>query len=320
MSVVTDEQAERFIALFGGVEDFTAAFGTGNGAWVKRPLHSADVRAHLEGRGPGIGLPPLRSDSKCLFAAIDLDEPDFEAAREMQRYIPGVSWIEKSRSGNAHVWVFFTDPIDAYIPMGILKEATLAAEKEGVEVFPKNHDFSKVRLGNYINLPYHGDQRRVMDFGTALSDEDWLDLPDFLTLANGHRNDSKDWRKKAVWLSINDPGQRESTSTFGEQRMLHRCAEHVLSGDAGPITEGHRNAVFFMLASCLSNWQDVDHDEALMLMRTVNKDLCDPPESDSELRRILGNVERAGYTSTRCDDPLVLPFSHPDCPIAHPRR
>jgi hypothetical protein len=79
----------------------------------------------------------------------------------MQEYIPGTSFIERSRSGNAHVWVFFSEPLEAWVAMGILKEATSGGGKQHVEVFPKNHDFAKVKLGNYINLPYHGSDRPI---------------------------------------------------------------------------------------------------------------------------------------------------------------
>jgi hypothetical protein len=310
------ELQPRFAALFSGLE---TAFGTGAGRWVKRPPRPEDWVNHLNGHGAGIGIAPLRPDNTVLFAAIDLDEPDFEAAREMQSYIPGVSWIERSRSGNAHVWVFFSEPIEAWVPMGILKEATLAAGKPHVEVFPKNHDFAKVRLGNYINLPYHGSQRPILSNNPHRNFEGEYELEHFITSAEAHKNDPEDWRKKARYLLLNSPEQRESSAQFGEQRMLHVCAEHVISGEAGPLTEGHRNAVFFMLAKCLTNWRDCDHDEALMILRGVNEDLCDPPESDAEIVRILSNVERGQYTSTGCDDPLVVGFAHPNCPIAHPR-
>lgn len=299
----------RFADLFQGL---TTAYGTGAGRWVKRPLRPEDWVNHLQGRGAGIGIAPLRPDNTVMFAAIDLDEPDFEAAREMQEYIPGTSFVERSRSGNAHVWVFFKEPCEAWVAMGILKEAVLAAGKSGVEVFPKNHDFSKVKLGNYINLPYHGKDRPVL---YPLDYE--LTLNEFVTLAEdcSGKNDPKKWATRADWLMLSNPSNREPTAEFGTQATLHICADHIIGGDAGPITEGHRNAVFFMLAKCLTNWRDCDHDEALMIMRSVNQDLCDPPESDAELRRILANVERGQYTSTGCDDPLVVAFRHPDCKI-----
>ncbi len=295
------------------------AFGTGAGRWVKRPPTLDDFRQHLGGEGPGIGIAPLRPDNTVMFAAIDLDEPDFDAAKEMMEFIPGVSWLERSRSGNAHVLVYFKEPLEAWVAMGLLREAITAAGKQFVEVFPKNHDFSRVKLGNYINLSFHGDTRPILASSLDV-DAEPPTLEEFVEEATALRNDPAKWRKRADWLMISDPSQREGTrAEFGEQANLHICAEHVLSGEAGIIHHGSQNATLFMLAKCLTNWKGCDSHEALTLMRLAAFDLFDPSPPDSEIRRILANVERARYTSTGCDDPLVLAVAHPDCPIAHPR-
>lgn len=306
----------RFMALFQGLDQ---AFGTGEGRWIKRPPTMADFVRHLLGQGPGIGIAPLRPDNMVLFAAIDLDEPDFDAAREMQEFLPGVSWLERSRSGNAHVWVFFCDPIEAWIPMGVMKEATLAADKPHVEIFPKNHDFSRVKLGNYINLPFHGEERPIVS-SSIDADAEPPTLHQFIREAEELRNDPEKWRRTAQWLMISAPEERPNRTEFGTQRSLHICAEHILSGDAGPITPGHRSVVYFSLAKMLTNWEQCDHDEAWELLQSVNEASAPDSIPDSELRRILSNAERGQFTSTGCDDPLFLPFAHPDCTIAHPRR
>ena len=304
----------RFAALFSGLEE---AFGTGRGSWVKRAPLPGDFMQHLQGRSVGIGIAPLRPDNTVMFAAIDLDEPDFQAAREMQTYIPGTSFVERSRSGNAHCWVFFKSPCPAWLAMGILREATLAAGKDHVEVFPKNHDFSRVKFGNYINLPYHGTSRPILHSDAG---DPPMMLHEFVSAAEDTLNDPADWEKRAAWMMLAPPDQREQTSTFGEQRNLHVCAEHIISGEAGPITEGHRSVVYFSLAKMLTNWEQCDHDEAAEILRSVNEDSYPDNIPDDELMRILGNAERGRFTSTGCDDPLFAPFAHPDCPIANPRR
>jgi hypothetical protein len=306
------EYVGPFRELFSGLD---TAFGTGKGQWVKRPPTAEDYLEHLQGKGPGIGIGPLRPDNTVKFAAIDLDEPDFDAAREMQRYLPGTSFIERSRSGNAHVWVFFSEPIEAWVPMGVLKLATEAVGKDHVEIFPKNHDFQMVKLGNYINLPFHGTSRPILWFDDVAPGR--YTLEGFLEAAQASLNAPETWRKKARWLQIVEPKPRNE-GNFGEAPNLHICAEHIISEGLG-VAEGNRNAVFFMLAKCLSNWSGADHDYALEMMRMVNDDSPEPLP-DSEILRILGNAERGRYTSTGCDDPLVLPYAHPDCPIAHPRR
>ena len=311
------ELQPRFAALFDGLK---VAFGTGKGEWVKRPLRPEDWLKHLQGQGPGIGVAPLRPDNTVMFAAIDLDEPDFDAAREMQTYIPGTSWVERSRSGNAHVWVFFREPLDAWVAMGILKEVTLAAGKQHVEVFPKNHDFAKVKLGNYINLPFHGNERPVLQEDPEANDMlRPMSLEAFLSSAEQHRNDPQDWKNRAMWLQINSPDEREQRAEFGEQDHLHICAEHVISGEAGPVTAGHRSVVYFSLAKMLTNWNQVDHDEVVEILQSVNEASAPDSIDDDELLRIIGNAERGQFTSTGCDDPLFAPYAHPDCPIANPR-
>lgn len=337
----TPETARRFIDLFGGlqhVEDI-GAYGTGKGEWVKAGLNLRAVALHLMGQGSGIGIPPLGSGNLVSFAAIDLDEPNFDAAFEMQEYLPGVSFVERSRSGNAHVWVFFAQPIKAYIPMGILKEATLAAGKKHVEVFPKNHDFEKVRYGNYINLPYYGESRPIICGNLAGSTAGCgqcassragsgiggqmmcrcrgeLSLSEFLDRAEEGRNDPEVWAGRARWLLIEPPERREAAVEFGEQPNLHMCAEYLLEhAEDNPVMAGHRSVVYFSLAKQLTNWRLCDHDEALMYMRLVN-DVSPDKVPDEELRRILGNAERGGFTSTGCDDPLFAPYAHPNCKIA----
>lgn len=300
------EHVDGFMALYDG---FKGAFGTGEGRWVKRAPTKMDFVEHLQGQGPGIGIGPLRPDNTVMFAAIDLDEPDFEAARLMQTFLPGASWLEKSRSGNAHVLCFFKAPIEAWIPMGILKEATIAAGKKHVEVFPKNHDFSAVKFGNYINCGLHGKSRPFLDGDREVP------LSEFVLAANETRNDPDAWRRRAQWLQM-EPPERKVSEYEGQRPDVHMCAEYIigraLSGEQ-PITEGHRAAVYFSVAKQLRNSALFDDAEALELLREANAASPDRL-SDRELRRIFNNA--ANFRSTGCDEPLVAPFTHPDCPIA----
>lgn len=312
------ETWQRFAKLFGCLgedEQRVDAFGTGKGQWIKRPTRPSDWIDHLKGDGPGLGIPPLRLDGTVTFAAIDLDEPDFKAAKDMQQFIPGEAWVERSRSGNAHVWVFFAEPCEAWVVRGILKEVILAAGKGAVEVFPKQDALKEGMVGNYINLPYHGDSRPVLfdaaDQDSGFTAEDWI------ARAEGSRSSRETWHQRARYLMIAPPELREKPmQEFGQKAELHICAEWMLANrDENPVVEGHRNAVFFALAKQLSNYVGFDHDEVWMLMQQMNEASPDrAPES--ELRRILNNAERGQYTSTDCDNPLVAVYCHPDCPIA----
>lgn len=317
-----DKTVRDFMSLFRGLN---IAFGTGAGRWIHRPPTEYDFKQHLQGVGEGIGIAPLMQDSTVLFATIDLDEPDFEAALAMQDALPGTSWIERSRSGNAHVHVFFREPIEAWVPMGILKEATFAAGKDRVEIFPKNHDFSKVKYGNYINLPYYGEGwngRPILyqpEPGVVWPiPSDSKELYDFVRQATESLNDPDEWRRRADWLQITSPSERTNATEFGTMPYLHMCAEWIIDHcESNPVTPGHRSIVYFNLAKMILNCEMYDEREAYELLEKVNDASTDPIPA-FELRRILGNAARGRYTSFGCDDPLMQPYIHPECQIAHP--
>jgi hypothetical protein len=317
---VTMDTVVDFRTLFKGLDE---AYGTGKGEWVRKPVDDAHFVRHLQGRGPGLGIGPLMPDNHVWFAAIDLDEPNFALAKEMQEFIPGRSWIERTRSGNVHVWVFFAEPLEAWIAMGLLKDVCIAVGRKHTEVFPKNHNFAKVDLGNYINLPFHGDERPIF-YPDAMEGNDastWrpMNPHGWAMAALRDRIDPRTWRRRASLLMIEDPAARDARSEakFGKQQSLHMCAEHVIANcEEHPVVAGHRSVVFFALAKQLTNWELCSHDEAWDYMVQVNEASPDPAPL-SELRRILRNAEDRQYTSTGCDDPVFAPYAHPDCPIAN---
>lgn len=306
---------DKYMKLYEGRTD---AFGTGEGRWVKRSPTRKDFEDHLAGKGHGLGIAPLRDDGTVMWAAIDLDEPDFDTAVKMQGFIPGSSWVERSRSGNAHVLVFFSEPIQAWIPRGILRYACEAAEKGAVEIFPKQDRLLPGMLGNYLNLSYHGENRPVLLIGTGNMEP--LNIVEFVDGALESRNDPHDWEKRARWLGLESPDARDKEhGEFGTRPFLHICAEHIIAErEHNPIVEGHRAVVFFNLARQLLNYEGFDDDEVKYYMCLVN-DASPDPIQEWEIDRMIANVKRGQFTSTGCDDPLFSPYAHPDCPIAHGR-
>jgi hypothetical protein len=306
---------EQFRSLYKGRCD---AYGTGKGQWIHSEPTLDVYDQHLKGKGNGLGIAPLLDDGTVNFAAIDLDEPDFDAGKEMQEFLGfGTTWLEKSRSGNCHVLAFFKQPIEAWVVRGVMREATAAIGKPAVEVFPKQDKLLEGMVGNYINLAYFGDTRHVLNPYP-------MTLPVFLEGALANLNDPADWRKRADWLMIAPPEHRHNDQQeFGTGKQLHMCAEWIIANrDEIPIAEGHRNVVYFNLAKQLAHYEGFSSDEVWDMLCMV-RDSSDAQGidhvSNSELRRIFNNAERGGFTSTGCDDSLMLPYVHPNCPIAKGR-
>lgn len=314
------DYVEGFMRLFRGLE---TAYGTGTGGWVKSPPTKEAFEEHLAGRGPGLGIAPLRDDGTVYFAAIDMDEPDFDTAKTLATLLPGTSFVERSRSGNAHVWAFFSEPIEAWVPRGIMKEACAAVNRRFVEVFPKQDRLRLGMVGNYINAPYYGDTRRIIAWHPQRSPVLEIEMTpfEFIDTAFAHLNNPSDWRKRAGWLGIQSPEAREAdpdARPHGSQPYLHQCAEYVIANrDNNPVVDGHRAVVYFALAKQLAHCSQFNDEEALLMLGLVNDSSPDPiPEQ--EMKTIYSNAKRGQFTSTGCDDPVFMPYADPNCPIAHP--
>ncbi len=302
---------DGFAELFQGRED---AYGTGRGECIRRPLTQVQYHVHLRGDGHGLGVYPMRPDNTVRFAAIDLDCPDFDFVRDLQPFLPGFTWIERSRSGNAHLWAFFAQPCPAWVARGIMRAALEAGGRPNVEVFPKQDELREGMLGNYINLPYHGSDRPVVGHDEGYPP---VPLPWFVENALAERIDPESWERRALALGIVPPEQRPALSEFGERENVHPCALYIWEGRyERPLQPGHRHDVLFALSKQLLNWRSLSQDTARRMVHEVNDAAVEPAPS-AEVDRWFDTVLQARYTSTGCDEPLVREYARPDCPVAN---
>ncbi|HEX8856860.1 MAG TPA: hypothetical protein VF752_14790, partial [Thermoleophilaceae bacterium] len=127
---------------------------------------------------------------------MDIDEPSLGAARALQRALPGPSFVERSGGGNLHVWVFFSEPVEAYVASGVLAQA---ARETGVtvDVCPALDEW---RATSHIKLPYHGDSRPMLDNAGRP-----VPLVTFLEACEGRRTNAAAWRASAQRLGLAPP-------------------------------------------------------------------------------------------------------------------
>lgn len=306
----------EFASLFDGRGD---AYGVDRGGVVREPVTANVYQDHLIGK-EGLGIFPVRDDNSVKFAAVDLDENNPELVSDILRFIPGGAWVEQSRSGNFHLWVFFTEDVEAWVAQAILRDAVNAAGAPRTEVFPKQAELLPGMVGNYINLPYFSTTRPILghNIHRLPAGIDPMDPMAFVPAAAQHRTDSSWWRQLAIQGGHTAPGERSEDGTpFGERSSLHECATYMLEHkDDNPLESGHRHVVLFNLAKMVANTKGYDEEDTLAIVSGYN-DSATSPLDEAALESLVRNAYRGEYTSTGCDDPLMSPYVSPTCPIAH---
>jgi hypothetical protein len=171
------------------------------------PASGQDWEKHLAGK-MGLGIHPLRDDAKVRWAAIDADEyalgkddVGLIALEAKVRKLGFKLMVLRSKSGGAHLVLFFNAPVPARNARKLLK--TYAA-KLGVrsihkdtgkpipaEIFPKQDELVNGNLGNFLNMPYfngddttryaiHNGKRQTCDEFIALAQSMKMTVKDLL--------------------------------------------------------------------------------------------------------------------------------------------
>lgn len=274
---------------------------------------------HVAGKPEAdLGIYLVRDDDTVTFAAIDIDEPDFDLAKEVADTMPNATpWIERSRSGNYHVFVFFDEPLEAYYARAVLRGVIIACGRPDLEIFPKQDGLKEGMVGNYISLPWHGEERPILEPADEAG-RVWTPMRRsiFLLVANGERTAAEGWRRRGRALG-GKPRAEMRSGEFGERNSLHICAEYIFKHrNDNPLVPGHRASVLFNLSKMYANCSHYSEEETVQFVQAVNEAGTDPiPER--EVQRFVHNAFEGGFTSTGCDEGAMAPYVSPDCKIAN---
>lgn len=317
----SQEEIELLLKLFNGRRD---AYGVAKGNVERNPkgdwngvFWEALAERHLVGApNADLGVYLVRDDDTVTYCCVDIDEPDFDLAKEVAETMPSeYVWVEESRSGNFHVWVFFDEPLEAWAARAVLRGVVVAVGQPALELFPKQDRLRSGMVGNYVSIPWHGEERPIV-WGKIEGDQEPspVDRATWLVTADKQRTSAEAWRRRGKALG-GRPRSETRSEEFGERRSLHVCAEHIFANrNDNPLVPGHRAAVLFALAKMYSNCALYSEEETIQLVQEVNATGSDPiPER--EVRRFVRNAIAGQWTSTGCDDPLVAPYVSPDCKI-----
>lgn len=301
---MTDSTVERFRHLFRGREN---AHGVYHHTPAKRviteraPAPAELWRSHLAGEGPYLGIVPITLDNTCYFGAIDWDdnEADHAALEQRVRDLALPLIVCRSKSGGAHLYAFFIEPVPARAVQGSLRRWVTAlgienppdenGQRPPVEVFPKQTKLRSGGVGNWINLPYYGGDATQR---WALHEGERLDLDAFIRLAE---NRSLSERQ----LEATEPELAPSHPDFFADGPP--CLQ-TLHGKGGFSAGTRNNSLYNICVFLKLKWPDDWAERA----RACNQEMLDPPLSDGEVDQVVRSVEGRDYVF-KCNDLPISP-------------
>lgn len=295
--------AQRFMALFAG---HSGAYGTydidgkntglkvqGTAVTKRAPVTEQLWEGHLSGT-KGIGIVPIREDNTCLFGAIDIDEYknyDLKDAVDACKKAKAPVVVCRSKSGGAHVYMFFSEPIPAADVKRKLGELASVLGHPTSEIFPKQDVVLSDRgdVGNWINMPYFENAATsrygVAESGAPMTAEEFLDFTEPLRMT----------RAQFIKLKFN-----EAKTKRKQFKDAPPCLEK-LSQTGFP--EGTRNNGLFNLCVLARKMRPDDWQPMVMQM---NIDVMDPPLPESEVMGVIQSMENSDYQYT-CSRPPLRP-------------
>jgi len=254
----------------------------GNAKTVRKPVTPEMYEAHLQGK-VRLGIIPVLKDGTCYWGAIDVDfyqekglHEDI-AARIAEIGLPLV--MTRSKSGGAHLWVFFSEPVSAAeVRRSLLAFCKqLKLPKEHIDIFPAQ-DQSK-DLGNWMNLPYFGEQCHCL--GSTGSEE--LTLDQFLAYADERVVHPQDLKHKT------------KNGTTGKNSGAPPCIDFAMQNK---VPDGYGNNFLFHYGIYAQKAHPEDWKERV---REFNDDYLEAPQSKHELSPIIRSLQTPGkYTGYLC--------------------
>jgi hypothetical protein len=234
---------------------------------------------HIEGR-ISCGIIPITDSGNVHFSAIDIDRYplDLKALDQKVIDLSLPLFVMSSKSGGAHVYAFFSEPVPAVIARKKMLEIAAVLGYPGVEVFPKQVKLASVKdMGNGINMPYfnHEDPKR---YCVMASVDHNLTLEEFVTRA-------EDCRMTAAELNNLDLVKHGSID-FNDGPP---CLQHIAKEG---VPSGTRNVVLFNMGVYCRNKYGDDWQTELDI---CNSNFCSPPVSTSEVLAIHKSAKRKEY-------------------------
>jgi len=249
---------------------------------------------HLNGV-TSLGIIPIDGNNECRWGCIDIDKYNgfdhLELIKKIRKHgLPLI--VFRSKSGGAHVFIFFTVPVKASLVQSRLKEFASFLGCAGSEIFPKQVKLllDKGQTGNYLNLPYFNadntDRYALDDDGNPCS------LESFYTMHSIYAQDNAD----TDFIKLED---------FFEEGPP--CLNTLkLNG----VPEGGRNETITNVAVY---YKKCGKKEFLQELLKIDEDMCDPPMGEKEVRIVYDSVTSKDYDYGCSKEPLFSNCNRKQC-------
>jgi hypothetical protein len=258
-------------------------------AFIVRKNVSDDLwENHLQGKGPALGIIPIREDNTCRWGCIDIDSYNFNHSSFIQSVrdlnLPLI--VCRSKSGGAHVFLFTKEFISAALMQQTLKKIAKVLGYEGSEIFPKQTEILVERgdTGNFLNLPYYNETKglryAIDDSGSSCTLEEFYKLYDVYACTEEQVKQIKIEEKKI-----------EEAFPAGPP-----CLNKLASTGFG---EGSRNNALFNIAVYYKQAHPDSWEDKIV---EANLKYMEPKLSNSEVQQLIKSVNRKGYDKYRCKD------------------
>lgn len=294
---------DSFSKLFNGLK---RAYGTyevngekagkkiGKAKTVQEAVTTGLWEGHLEGN-KAIGITPIRDDNTAGFGAIDIDDyKDFDVKGLLQKIkelgLPLVPTYSKSRG--VHLWLFLNEPVSAALVRDKLRKMAVSLGHGTAEVFPKQDSIvaEKGDIGNWINMPYFGDSRKLIYQNTNKEGS----LENFIETAT-NKQVTREWLLK--W----DIAHKED---FNDGPP---CLQHIATSGFpnGTRNVGLYNIGVYLKKSDPYTWQE--------LIVKANFDYMDPPLQQNEVNDLIKSLRKKDYQYTCKQPPCKEYCNQPMC-------
>jgi hypothetical protein len=296
--------AERFWRLFEGAAKSHGTHGvpTGSGSkqeirasarTIKEPVTEDAWRSHLAGTRP-LGIVTIREDDSCLWAAVDVDDYTVDhadlAAALRDNKVPAL--VCKTKSGGAHVYIFFSEAIPAERVVPRMRELAALLGRGTSEIFPKQVKFPRGtdEYGSWLNMPYFGGDEGnrfcVRPDGRGMSMEAFLDAAERAAITPAQ-------------LAALDLHPRVDEFASGPP-----CLETLAAAgfQKGSLNNGMLAMATFAKKAHPDDWE--------IVLAEWNQRLFNPPLPADVLRDITKRMRRKDY-NYRCKDQPICSHCNP---------